>query len=145
MAKRVDFEDTIDGLEAKIDAFFNDCESKGKMPTAELLCHALDLKMPRYRQLIKDYEASSGERNYSEIVKARDEAENPQYRHVRLLYRAKLRMSDAVSQRKDTVGIFLAKQDCYNGFSDTPAKSDIGEISLKIKLDGLPKGVTPGG
>lgn len=133
-----DFEYTPTEMQRRIDEYFETCSAKHKKPTWPGLCLALEITTARATALIKAYNANSNDEA------AREGKKHLQLKHLKRFEIARCRLLDELEQHKDVMTIFALKQ-MWAGYSDRPETNANDAININIKLDGVAKGINPGG
>ena len=104
-------------LEGFCAAYFEKCEKDGKNPTKPGLAVYLGISVDTYDRWAKNEDSRHGK--YAAVLK-----------------KAEAMMSDLLQQRKDTMALFLLKQPCYGGYSDTQADKGNQVLHVKVSFGG---------
>ena len=118
-----DLQETLEPQEIQgiADAYIEECIMAGKRPTMEGLSARLGVTSDVFKRWLKP---------------AEDERDRHKERRI-AAKKAMDKMSDILQQGKDTVSIFLLKQQHYGGYSDKQETDNKGDtVHIKVSFGG---------
>lgn len=97
-----------------IDAYFKECEDRGKKPTKPGLCTFLNISTSTWDNWMREGDGKAVKRD----LRSGETGEGRFSAYVWPMKRAMQVIADGLEQRTDTMAMFLLKQPCYGGYSD---------------------------
>lgn len=133
-----DFDCSAQELSRRMEAYFSECESTGKAPTASGLCMAIGLPFNRLKTLMRlanELSASPASRGE---VKRRYKEERLQWEHIEALQRGMLQIQSELENTSNTMAVFQLKQPWLGGYTDK-LEAQQQPLTVNVRLLGTEK------